>query len=77
MQPLRQQMFGRGRCAFCAVARPFCALFAGFLFLALTFATTLILSSTMFITPAFADVNSSNAGIAASSDNAPNNKDAN
>lgn len=66
MQQLRQHTFGCGHCALCVAAKSVFALFAGFLTLALTFASTLILSSVLFTSTAFAQVNAENSGSAAS-----------
>lgn len=62
MQQLRQHTFGCGHCALCVAAKSVFALFAGFLTLALTFASTLILSSVLFTSTAFAQVNAENSG---------------
>lgn len=70
MQQLRQHTFGCGHCALCVAAKSVFALFAGFLTLALTFASTLILSSVLFTSPAFAQVNAENSGSAASAQTA-------
>lgn len=70
MQQLRQHTFGCGHCALCVAAKSVFALFAGFLTLALTFASTLILSSVLFTSTAFAQVNAENSGSAASAQTA-------
>lgn len=70
MQQLRQHTFGCGHCALCVAAKSVFAFFAGFLTLALTFASTLILSSVLFTSTAFAQVNAENSGSAASAQTA-------
>ena len=56
MQQLRQHTFGCGHRTPCAVAKAVFTLFAGFVTVALTFAASLILSSTLYVNAAHAEV---------------------
>lgn len=56
MQQLRQHTFGCGHRTPCAVANAVFTLFAGFVTVALTFAASLILSSTLYVNAAYAEV---------------------
>lgn len=56
MQQLRQHTFGCGHCTPCAVVNAVFTLFAGFVTVALTFAASLILSSTLYVNAAYAEV---------------------
>ena len=56
MQQLRQHTFGCGHRTPCAVVNAVFTLFAGFVTVALTFAASLILSSTLYVNAAYAEV---------------------
>lgn len=77
MQQLRQHTFGCGHRTPCAVANAVFTLFAGFVTVALTFAASLILSSTLYVNAAYAEVAVNNGTSAEATQTVQNTQNAN